>query len=733
METKEYSLEIGGSTIVVQFNNLADQAHGSCLVKCGGTVIMATAVMSEDAKEGSDFFPLTVDYEEKFYAIGRILGSQYVRREGKPSEDAILTGRIVDRTIRPLFNQQTRHEVQVVVTVLALDEQSPDTLAVLAASLALGTSNIPWNGPVSAVRIINLKTPTGQADEGFYVNPKYEARRQTNINFDLIACGKDGNINMIEVGGFEASEKVLVDALNHASKEIEKLQEFQNKIIAEIGKQKRAIELPKISDEVVALWKENMESEIDSALFGKGKTGMHEFSKKWSGLVKEKMPESNLALAEAFCEEKINDYIHREAIEKKRRVDGRGVDEVRKIMAEAGGISPVLHGTGTFFRGETHVLGILTLGGPQDMQTIDSIEDQSKKRFMLHYNFPPFSTGETGRMGGTNRRMIGHGALAEKALFAVLPNKEKFPYTIRIVAEALASNGSTSMASVCAGTIAMMDGGVPITRPVAGIASGLMMESPEKYVVLTDIQGPEDHHGDMDFKVAGTTEGVTAVQMDVKVNGIPLKIFAEAFEKARLARLHILGEMQKAIPAARPQISPRAPRILAVMVKISQIGLIIGPGGKTINDIIDRTGAEINIEEDGTVMIVGKGDSVEKAANIIREMTREYLKGERFTGEVTKITEFGAFVRVGPNTEGLVHVSEIAPFRVDQVEKYLKLGQQVPVIIKEIDEKKRLSLSIKLADANFIKQIPVAPTVSAPAINTTTNGANNGPQKPTTT
>ena len=727
MHKKEYSAEIGGQTLTAEFSELADQAHGSCLVKCGGTAVLATAVMSEKEKEGSDFFPLTVDYEERFYAIGKILGSQFNHREGRPSEDAILTGRIVDRTIRPLFNQQIRHEVQVIVTVLALDEQDPDTLAVIAASLALGTSNIPWSGPVSAVRILNLKATAGQADAGYLVNPKYETRRQPNINFDLIACGQDGNINMIEVGGFEASEKVLMEALDYASKEIEKLQEFQKKIIAEIGKEKRVIELPKISDEIVALFKQNLEGEMDTALFSKNKADMYAFQKKWSNLVKEKMPEisgGELLLAEAFVDEKINEYIHEQAIEKQRRPDGRTIDQVRPIFAEVGGVSPVLHGSGTFYRGETHVLGVLTLGGPQDTQTLDNIEDQGKKRFMLHYNFPPYSTGETGRMGGTNRRMIGHGALAEKALFAVLPPKEKFPYTVRIVAEAMASNGSTSMASVCAGTLAMMDGGVPILRPVAGIASGLMMDNPEKYVVLTDIQGPEDHHGDMDFKVAGTTEGVTAVQMDVKIGGIPLKILAEAFEKARLARLHILGEMQKAIAAPRPQISPRAPRILAVMVKVDQIGLIIGPGGKTINDIIDRTGAEINIDDDGTVMIVGKGDSVENAANIIRNMTREYLKGERFTGEVTKITDFGAFVRVGPNTEGLVHVSEIAAFRIDRVEKYLKLGQQVPVIIKEIDEKNRLSLSIKQADANFIK--PIAVPTTAPIAPT------NGPAKPTT-
>ncbi len=730
MKTKQYSVEIGGATIVAEFSDLTDQAHGSCLVKCGGTVVLATAVMSEKEREGIDFFPLTVDYEERFYAIGRILGSQFVRREGKPSEDAILAGRIVDRTIRPLFEQQIRHEVQVVITVLALDEYDPDVLAVLGASLALGTSNIPWDGPVSAARILNQKTATGQADSGFLVNPKYELRHQPGLNFDLIACGKDGNINMIEVGGYEASEKVLIEALEHASKEIEKLQEFQKRIIAEIGQKKRQIDLPQVPAEMVALFKNNMEDEMESAIFGQGKSGLHKFQKEWSELVKEKFPEANHDLCANFCEEKINEFVHRQAIDKKRRPDGRGLDEVRPILAEAGGISSILHGSGTFYRGETHVLGVLTLGGPQDTQTLDSIEEQCKKRFMLHYNFPPYSTGETGRMGGTNRRMIGHGALAEKALLAVLPPKEKFPYTIRLVAEAMASNGSTSMASVCAGTIALMDGGVPISRPVAGIASGLMMASPEKYVVLTDIQGPEDHHGDMDFKVAGTTEGVTAVQMDVKVGGIPLKILAEAFEKARAARLHILGEIQKVIAAPRPQISSRAPRILAVTIKVDQIGLIIGPGGKTINEIIDKTGAEINIEEDGTVMIVGKGDSVENAANIIRNMTREYLKGERFTGEVVKITEFGAFVRVGPNAEGLVHVSEIAPFRVDRVEKYLKLGQRVPVIIKEIDEKNRLSLSIKQADAGFIKQIPSAPV--APVRATPVTAPTNGPQKPTT-
>ena len=436
--------------------------------------------------------------------------------------------------------------------------------------------------------------------------------------------------------------------------------------------------------------------------------------------------------------------IHEEAIEEGRRPDGRTVDEVRPIFAAAGSISPVLHGTGVFFRGETHVLGVLTLGGPKDALTIDGIEGETSKRFMLHYNFPPYSTGETGRMGGTNRRMIGHGALAEKALLPVIPAKEKFPYTVRLVAEAMASNGSTSMGSVCAGTVALMDGGVPILRPVAGIASGLMMrekktsmlgsvlgknigKNKRDYVVLTDIQGPEDHHGDMDFKVAGTTEGITAVQMDVKVDGVPVAILAEAFEKAKLARLHILKEIEKAIPAPRPKISPRAPHIISVMIKPDQIGLVIGGGGKTINEIIERTGADINIDDDGTVSIVGSDEATEKAATIIREMTKEYVKGERLIGEVIKITEFGAFVQLNPNADGLVHVSEIAPFRIDRVEKYLKLGQKIPVIIKGVDEKGRISLSIKQADPDFIKPIVAAPIAhTTPSVTPTikpTNGS----------
>ena len=410
----------------------------------------------------------------------------------------------------------------------------------------------------------------------------------------------------------------------------------------------------------------------------------------------------------AFYDEKVNEAVHSGAIEKNKRADGRGMDDLRPLFAQAGGVSETLHGTGIFYRGGTHVLSVLTLGGPDDSQLLDGIEVNEKKRFMHHYNFPPFSVGETGRMGGTNRRMIGHGALAEKALSAVIPPVEIFPYTIRLVSEALASNGSTSMASVCGSTIALMDGGVPIKNPVAGIAMGLMSRknSAEKldYKILTDIQGPEDHHGDMDFKVAGTKEGITVVQMDIKVDGIPVYVLEEAFEKAKNARTKILEVITKEIPAPKKEISKYAPKILTVQIKPDQIGMVIGSGGKTVNEIRDLTGAEITIEDSGLVYVTGVGDSAEKAIKIISEMTREYKAGEKFEGTVIKVLDFGAFVKIGYNAEGLVHISEIAPFRVENISDYLKEGDVVPVVIKEIDEKERISLSIKQANPNFAKK-----------------------------
>ncbi|MDO8483231.1 MAG: polyribonucleotide nucleotidyltransferase [bacterium] len=705
MKKKEYSIEIGGKTLTAEFNDLAEQANGSVLIRYGNTVLLATAVMSKGAKEGGDWFPLTVDYEERFYAAGKILGSRFVRREGRPTEEAILSGRIVDRTIRPLFDQYIRHEVQVVITVLSIEEDDPDVLGVVGASLALATSNIPWNGPVSAVRI-GITKETGD----FTTNPTYKIRDGENLAGDIVACGKDGNINMIEVGGREIAEETLVASLKKASEEIEALQAWQKKIVAEIGKAKKVIPAPEMPKEVTALFTEHIEKKMtDHVMSGTaGHDAIYKIKEEWMVLFKEKLPEVKPALADWIFEEKVNEIIHTEAVGNNRRPDNRKMDELRPLFAKAGGISPILHGTGIFYRGGTHIFSALTLGGPGESQVVEGMELQTKKRFMHHYNFPPFSSGECGRIGSTNRRMIGHGALAEKALVAILPPKESFPYTVRIVSEAFASNGSTSMGSVCGSTLALMDAGVPITAPVAGIASGLMMKSETEYKVLTDIQGPEDHHGDMDFKVAGTRKGVTAVQMDVKVGGIPIKILAEAFEKAKQARFQILDVMEGEIKQPRPDISPYAPKILTIKINPKQIGLVIGTGGKTINEIRDTTGVDgIDIEEDGTVFITGKNGTAEAARKIIEEMTHEYKAGDRLTGTVVKIAEFGAFVSLNANTDGMVHVSEIAPFRIDRVEAVLKVGDKVPVVVKEIDaERGRIKLSIKDADPDFIKRPP---------------------------
>lgn len=686
MHQRTFSLEIGGKTLTAEFNDLAEQANGSVMMRYGNTVVLATAVMSASARQsdghdgkghGEDggFLPLTVEYEERFYASGRILGSRFMRREGRPSDEAILSGRIVDRTIRPLFNQNIRNEIQVVLTVMSIDEDDPDVVSVIAASLALGVSDIPWDGPVSAVRVTK--------NEVFHVNPNYAAREEAGVSLELVACGKEGLVNMIEVGSKEVSEAAVIAALKKASEEIEKIQKWQKGIIRDIGKAKRHVALlddvmsEEAKGEMRELFAREMSPKLEAYLFNKAGTAAEE-SKRKMGVAKElwmavfikhfeKSGAEMRAVAANYFDEVVGDILHDAAIRGGRRPDGRGPDEIRPLYAKAGGLSPILHGSGIFYRGSTHILSALTLGGPADAQTLDDIEHSSgKKRFMHHYNFPPFSTGETGRIGGVNRRMIGHGALAEKALLPVIPTETEFPYTIRIVSEAFSSNGSTSMASICGSTLALMDAGVPIKAPVAGIASGLMMrrigeKSARKngsslneieqnklnktlgalgaigrlvgtgstanqlnsrnnyeYKILTDIQGPEDHHGDMDFKVAGTAAGITAIQMDVKVAGIPLFILEEAFEKARIARLTILNVITKEIAAPRKDISPHAPKILSLTIHKEQIGLVIGTGGKTINEIKAKTGVdEITIEDSGLVYITGKNGSPEKAKAVI--------------------------------------------------------------------------------------------------------------------
>jgi polyribonucleotide nucleotidyltransferase len=694
MKSKKYELEINGSKLEAEFNDLAENAHGSVMLRMGDTVVLATAVMSKNEKD-LDYFPLSVEYEERFYAAGQILGSRFIRREGRPSDEAILSGRIVDRTIRPLFDHDLRNEVQVVVTILSLDKYDPDVLGVIAASLALGVSHIPWGGPVSAVRVGKMK---GSSD--FILNPTYEMRESEDYEMDVIACGKDGTINMIEVGANEVSEGVLVKALEKARTLLDMIQKFQEEIIKELGAQKASINKVIVPSELVNAFSAYIGPKMESLVGEAGKKRIYDLEEDWLRYFLENMPEVDAKMAKKVFHDAVNDFIHKKAIEDGVRFDGRGFDDLRPLYAKAGGVSSILHGSGIFYRGGTHIFSALTLGAPGDSQVIDGMETQTNKRFMHHYNFPPFSGGEVGRIGSTNRRMIGHGALAEKALLPVIPNKEEFPYTIRVVSEAFASNGSTSMGSVCASTLALMDAGVPIKKPVGGIASGLMIYE-GKHKVLTDIQGPEDEHGDMDFKVAGTKDGVTAVQMDVKVQGIPIEILSEAFEKARSARIKIIERIEEEIKAPRAELSPKAPRIIAIKVRPDQIGMVIGTGGKVINEIKDLTGAEIDIEEDGTVYITSEAVGAEKAKGLIEEIVKEYKQGERYEGEVIRVADFGAIVKLGKNGEGMVHVSEIGPFRVDKTESYLRLGMKVPVIIKGIDEKGRLKLSIKDADPNF--------------------------------
>ncbi|MEI7764981.1 MAG: polyribonucleotide nucleotidyltransferase [bacterium] len=701
MHKKEYSVEIGGKTLTAIFSDLAEQAQGSVMLKYGETIVLATACMSRDKQQGLGFFNLTVDYAEKFYAAGKILGSRFMRREGRPSEDAVLASRVIDRTLRPLFDQSMRHAVQIIVTVISVDENDPTILAVNAASLALLVSNIPWAGPIGCVRIGKYDTDI------LTVNPAQNLRvTDDQYKFDLTVCGKDGSINMIEASAHQTKENEIEEALKLASLEITKLENFQKNIAKEIGKEKRVIEKETIKGESVKLFNEKIRPEMEGAIFSEvGKKKIDELHNVWNKMVREMYPEGkDFNLEDDLFDDTENDMLHEKAINENKRADGRAMDQVRELYAQAGGISSILHGSGIFYRGGTHVFSALTLGGPEDRNLVDGMEGREEKRFMHHYNFPPYSAGEVGRSGFTNRREVGHGALAEKALAMILPDVENFPYTIRIVSESMASNGSTSQASICASTLALMDAGVPIKAPVAGIAMGLMYESDDKYKVLTDIQGPEDHHGDMDFKVAGSRDGITAIQLDVKVEGVPIKILAEAMNQSKKARLTILDAIEKEISAPRKDISPNAPKILIIKIKPDQIGMVIGSGGKTIKDIKAQSGAEITVEDDGTVYFTGKGESAEIAKKIVEEMTHEFVPGEMLKGEVVRLADFGAFVRLNPFLDGLVHVSEIAPFRVEQVRDFLKEGMIVPVRVLKVDvENGKISLSIKAADKDFFK------------------------------
>lgn len=700
MQKQSFKTTIGDRELIADFTDLAAHAHGSVIMRSGETAVLVTAVMSDRENTSANYFPLSVEFEERFYAAGQILGSRFMRREGKPSDEAILSARIIDRTIRPLFDHSIRYDVQVVATVLAMGEEDPDVLAVIGASLALSTSSIPWNGPIGAVRI-GMRT-----DGTTVINPSYHDREEGSLSFEVLACGRDNTINMIETAANEIDEATILAVLKETTALHAEIVSFQRTIIAAIGKEKRILK-PALDDSALkAHYEANFKSKLFEAMFSDrpGKDHIYEVKDAFLTSVAQALPDVPQNVASNWFETRIDETLHEGVLAHNKRPDGRSMDQVRELYAQAGDVSPALHGSGIFYRGGTHIFSALTLGGPEAAQVIDTIESlDTKKRFMHHYNFPPFSVGETGRVGGQNRRMIGHGALAEKALVPVLPPKEVFPYTIRLVSETLSSNGSSSMGSVCASTLAMMDGGVPITRPVAGIASGLMMHG-EQYAVLTDIQGPEDEFGDMDFKVAGTTVGVTAIQMDVKVDGVPLPALEVALEKARLARLHILNTMEAAIAAPRPSISPRAPKIVSLSIPPAMIGLVIGSGGKTINGIKEETGVEeISIEDDGTVFITGKGDAPEAAASRIKAMTRVYVVGEELTATVTRLAPFGVFVKLSEQHDAMVHISEIASFRIDDAATVLKIGDVVPVKIIKVEDGK-IGGSIKAADPNFVKR-----------------------------
>ncbi len=696
MNTKEFSLRLDDKVLTIKKSLLAEQANGSVLVSLGETVVLATAVMGKQPREGIDYFPLMVDYEERFYAAGKIMGSRFVKRERRASDEAILTARLIDRALRPLFNHSLRNEVQVIVTVLSVDQENdPDVLSIIAASLALCTSDIPWSGPVGAVRV-------GRVEGKLVLNPSYDMRIKSDMDF--VVSGVRDKINMIEGDGAQIPESEVVETLAFAESYIKKIADFQTEVAQAIGARKAEVKLHAPEETLLEEVKSFLGSRLENALFEKGSKqekydNMSALKKELALHIAKRHPDEQgkIREAEKVIDEEIDRIVHEQAIRHSRRVDGRKPDELRELASEVSFL-PRTHGSGIFIRGETQVLSILTLGAPGDQQWIDTMERKGLKRFMHHYNFPPFSVGEIGPIRGPSRRDIGHGALAERALERLIPDQKEFPYTIRLVSETLSSNGSSSMASVCASTLSLMDGGVPMKAPAAGIAMGLMSEKGGAYKILTDIQGPEDHHGDMDFKVAGTTDGVTAIQMDVKVEGVSVKVLEEALAQARKARLEILNVMAGALAEPRKELSKYAPRIITLEINPDKIKDVIGPGGKMINEIIDETGVAIDIEDDGSVFITSTNpESARKAEEWIKNITREAVVGEIFQGKVKRIMDFGAFVEIFPGTEGLVHVSQLAGTFVKSPHDVVNIGDIIPVKLMEIDSQGRLNLSAKEA------------------------------------
>ena len=687
---KRYTTTVGNHNIAIETGKLAQQAGGAVTVHLNDSIVFASTTMSPNKREGIDFFPLSVDYEERMYAGGRIPGS-FFRREGRPQGDAILTSRLTDRPLRPLFPDGMRNDVQVILYSLSSDEKDPlDILAINAASAAMTISDIPWNGPIGAVRI-------GRINGEFIINPTYEEMDASDL--DLRLAGTKEAISMVECGANEVPEDVMVAALELGFQSIQPIIALQNQMAQEIGKTKRTVETQTLDADlkkkVYDFVKEPLVNLLDQNL------AKLEF---YAGIdeIKDK------AVAEFYNEEDSEGYsendikaafsdaeagVIRERILKfNKRIDGRTTDEIRPIWCEVD-FSPRAHGSAIFTRGETQVLSSATLGSSGDAQTLDTLNPLKSKRYIHHYNFPPFSTGEVKPLRGQSRREIGHGALAERALVPVIPTKEDFPYTIRVVSEVLASNGSSSMASVCGSTLSLMDAGVPITAPVAGVAMGLVKEGSD-YAILTDILGTEDHLGDMDFKVTGTTKGITALQMDIKISGVSSEIMSQALGQAHKARLHILDKMLAVLPAPRPELKEHTPRITTIKIPIDKIGAIIGPGGKNIRALQDETNTKIDIEEDGTIYI-SSADAVnaEIARERIESVTESAQIGQIYTGKVVRIADFGAFVEILPGTDGLVHISQLDSERVNKVEDVVQLGDEISVMVTGIDPAGKIRLS----------------------------------------
>ncbi len=701
MNIKQWSLNWGGRTLTVETGHFSLQANASCTVRYGDTVILASVVMSKNTRDGIDFFPLMVNFEEKLYAAGKIKGSRFIKREGRPSEDAILSGRLVDRAIRPLFNDQMRNDIQVILTALSVDgENDSQVPALIAAATVLSLSNIPWNGPIAGARV-------GRVNGAFKINPSFAERETSDV--DIVVAGTPDKVIMVEAGCKDAPDQDVLAALKYGAAELAPLIEFITKLQREVGQPKldlsanpdeKELTLRATEQEAIQL----VASHVDDWIFEGVKKGKMErvamverFSKAVDEMLsaKEGLDEKIKKIVLGRVKIYVEKYITEQILKKEQRLDGRSLTDIRDLNIEVA-LLPRTHGSGMFMRGDTQVLSVATLGAPGDVQTLDTMEEEGTKRYMHHYNDTPATYGETGPLRGPGNRAIGHGALAERALVPMLPPETEFPYAIRVVSEVLGSNGSSSMASTCGSTLALMDAGVPIKKPVAGIAMGLASDANGKWKVLTDLQDIEDGPGGMDFKIAGTADGITALQMDTKTSGLSWEIVDQTFSQAKTARLTLLSEMAKILPSPRPDLSPYAPRIVTVMINPDKIRDVIGPGGKMINKIIAETGVSIDIEDDGRVCITSS-DAVglEKAVKWVEELTHEVTPGETYEGTVVRLEDFGAFIQVLPGQDGLVHVSEIAWTRTNKPSDVLKLGDKVKVVVKEIDNLGRINLSMK--------------------------------------